>query len=41
MQQVSLRFGKIEIEYKQQKPDGAAGEVTRAGWDVKANRPGG
>jgi type VI secretion system secreted protein Hcp len=36
--QVALAFGKIVVEYREQKPDGSAGAVTRAGWDVKANK---
>ncbi len=37
-QQISLRAGKIEFEYRQQKPDGTLGEITKSGWDVKANK---
>ena len=36
--QISLNFAKIEIEYKEQKPDGTLGGVTKAGWDAKANK---
>ncbi len=35
--QVSLNFAKIEIEYKEQKPDGTLGGAVKAGYDVKAN----
>jgi type VI secretion system secreted protein Hcp len=31
---VSLSFGRIEIEYKEQKADGSFGASTKAGWDV-------
>lgn len=36
--QVSFAFAKIEIEYKQQKPDGSFGGSFKAGWDIKANK---
>lgn len=36
--QVSLNFSKIEVEYKEQKPDGTLGGAVKAGWDVKANK---
>jgi type VI secretion system secreted protein Hcp len=38
MDSVSLSFGKIEVEYREQKADGSAGAVSKAGWDVKANK---
>jgi type VI secretion system secreted protein Hcp len=38
MDQVSLNFAKIEVEYKEQKPDGTLGGATKAGWDLKANK---
>jgi type VI secretion system secreted protein Hcp len=34
---VSLSFGRIEIEYKEQKADGSFGASTKAGWDVTKN----
>ncbi len=37
--QVSLNFAKIEVEYRQQKPDGSPGGAVRFGYDVKANKP--
>lgn len=37
--QASLSFGKIEIEYTQQKPDGSLGAVVKGGYDLKQNRP--
>jgi type VI secretion system secreted protein Hcp len=36
--QISLNFGKFELEYKEQKPDGTLGGSTSAGWDVKQNK---
>ena len=38
MDQVSLNFSKIVVEYKEQKADGSLGASTKAGWDVKANK---
>ena len=35
---VSLTFGKIQIEYKEQKADGTFGGSTRSGWDGKNNK---
>ncbi|MDA0162291.1 type VI secretion system tube protein Hcp [Solirubrobacter ginsenosidimutans] len=35
---VSLAFAKIQVEYREQKADGSAGAVSKAGWDVKANK---
>jgi len=37
-EQVSINFAKIEVEYKEQKPDGTLGGAVKAGWDVKANK---
>jgi type VI secretion system secreted protein Hcp len=31
--QVAFNFRKIEVEYKEQKPDGSLGDVVKAGWD--------
>jgi type VI secretion system secreted protein Hcp len=39
LDQVSLRFAKIETEYTPMKPDGTSGAPIKAGWDVTANRP--
>jgi type VI secretion system secreted protein Hcp len=36
--QISLNFSKIELEYKEQKPTGELGGQVRAGWDLKANK---
>src|SRR5262249_34909915 len=33
--QVSLNFGKIEKEYREQKPDGSLGPPVKTGFDVK------
>jgi type VI secretion system secreted protein Hcp len=35
---ISLAFGQIQVEYKEQAADGSIGSVTKAGWDVKANK---
>lgn len=35
--QVSLDFAKIQIEYRAQKPDGSLDAPVKAGWDVRAN----
>lgn len=36
--QVSLNFAKIEIEYKEQKADGSPGGIVKAGYDLKQNK---
>jgi type VI secretion system secreted protein Hcp len=33
----SLNFSKIEVSYKEQKPDGSLGTEHRAGWDLSKN----
>ena len=38
LDQISLNFSKIEMEYKQQNQDGTLGGAVKAGWDVKANK---
>jgi type VI secretion system secreted protein Hcp len=35
MDAFSLNFAKIEISYKEQKPDGSLGSEVAAGWDLK------
>ncbi len=40
MDQISLNFSKIEIEYKEQKADGTLGGSVKANWDVKQNKGG-
>jgi type VI secretion system secreted protein Hcp len=37
-EQISLNFSKIEMEYKEQKPDGSLGGAVKAGWNVKENK---
>lgn len=36
--QISFNFSKIEVEYKEQKPDGSFAPSIKAGWDVKTNK---
>ena len=36
--QVSFNFAKIEIEYKEQKPDGTLGGAVKGGYDSKENK---
>lgn len=38
MDSVSLNFSKIQVEYKQQNPDGSLGASVKAGWDLKQNK---
>ncbi len=38
MEMVSFTFGRIEIEYKQQNPDGSLGSPIKVGYDVKAGK---
>jgi type VI secretion system secreted protein Hcp len=38
MDQVSLNFAKIEVDYKPQKPDGTLGASERFAYDLKANK---
>jgi len=35
---VTINYGKIEVNYKAQNPDGTEGANTQAGWDLKANQ---
>lgn len=37
MDQVSMDFGKVQIAYTGQRPDGTAGDTVTAGWDAKVN----
>jgi len=37
-EQISLGYAKIEIKYKEQKPDGTLGGEVVGGWDVKTNK---
>jgi len=34
----SLSFGKIEIEYTEQKPDGSLGGIVKGGYDLKLHK---
>lgn len=36
--QIGLNFAKMEVEYKEQKPDGTLGGSVKAGWDLKQNK---
>jgi type VI secretion system secreted protein Hcp len=36
--QVSFNFSKIEVEYKEQKPDGSLSSPIKAGWDLKTSK---
>jgi type VI secretion system secreted protein Hcp len=38
MDQVSLNFGKIECEYKEQKTDGSLSGIIKTGYDLKQNK---
>jgi len=38
MDSVALGFSKIQVEYKQQNPDGTIGPSVKAGWDVVQNK---
>jgi type VI secretion system secreted protein Hcp len=37
---VSFAFQKIQVEYKEQKPDGALGATVDFAWDLSANKKG-
>jgi type VI secretion system secreted protein Hcp len=39
MDQISLAFSQIEMEYRPQKADGSLDTPVKAGWDVKQNKP--
>jgi type VI secretion system secreted protein Hcp len=39
LDQTSLRFAKIEVEYSAMRPDGSLDAPIKAGWDVQANTP--
>ena len=38
IQSVSLNFSKMEVEYKEQNPDGSLGGVTKGAFDLKTNK---
>ena len=37
LESISLNFGKIEVEYKEQKADGSLGSPVKVGYDLKQN----
>ena len=38
-EEVSFNYGKVQIEYTQQKPDGKPGSTFTSGWDFRKNAP--
>jgi type VI secretion system secreted protein Hcp len=38
LDQVSLGYARIEVEYREQKPNGTLGAAIKAGWDLKRNQ---
>ena len=38
VEDISLRFSKIVVEYRPQKPTGALGAAIRMGWDIKTGK---
>ncbi len=40
LESVTFNYGKIEVEYKEQKEDGTLGGTIKAFWDVKQNKGG-
>lgn len=38
LEQISLNYAKMEMEYKEQKPDGTLGGSIKAGYDLKQNK---
>jgi len=38
MDQISLNFAKVEVDYKEQKPDGSLGGSVKAGYNVKEQK---
>jgi type VI secretion system secreted protein Hcp len=38
IEQISLNFAKVEMEYKEQKADGTLGAALKAGYDLKLNK---
>jgi type VI secretion system secreted protein Hcp len=39
VESLGLNFGRIVVEYKDQRPDGSLGASTKAGWDVARAMP--
>lgn len=38
IESISLGFSKVELEYKEQKPDGSMGGAVKAGYDLKVGK---
>jgi type VI secretion system secreted protein Hcp len=38
LDEVTLAFSKVEVEYKEQKQDGTLGGAIKTGWDLKLNK---
>jgi type VI secretion system secreted protein Hcp len=38
LDQVSLAYARIEVEYREQKANGTLGAAVKAGWDLKKNQ---
>lgn len=38
VEEISINFGKIEVEYKEQKQDGSLAGVVKGGYDLKQNK---
>lgn len=38
LDQVALNYSKVQVEYKEQLPDGKLGAATKVGWDLKTNK---
>jgi len=38
LDQIALNFTKVEMEYKEQKPDGTLGGALKAGYDIKVQK---
>jgi type VI secretion system secreted protein Hcp len=38
LDEVSLRFSRVQIDYRPQKPNGSLGAAIHGGWDVKQNK---
>ena len=38
LDQIGVRFAKIEVEYRSTKPDGSLDVPIKAGWDLQANK---
>ena len=37
-EQIEMVFGKLEVQYKEQKPDGSLGGAVKQGWDFTTNK---